>query len=286
MRTRRSFLKDTGGIGAAALIFPSLLRAGKIGMTAHSAKSKGVGIQLYSVRKEMMVDAAGTLKRLGQIGYQEIESAQSEKGNYYGLAPKEIKKMLNDQGMRLRSGHTHIDKNWQKSIDDAAEARQDYIICSVLPSRGQTVENYEESADLFSKAGEECRKSGIRFGYHNHDSEFETVNGRVLYDILLDRTDPQLVHMEMDLGWVIAAGKDPLAYFDKYPGRFPLWHLKDMDKTERRSTEFGKGKVDLLKLLKNAKKSGMKHYFVEQEEYTVNAWDSMEYDFKWLNDNA
>lgn len=233
-----------------------------------------------------MVDAAGTLKRLGQIGYQEIESAQSEKGNYYGLAPKEIKKMLNDQGMRLRSGHTHIDKNWQKSIDDAAEARQDYIICSVLPSRGQTVENYEESADLFSKAGEECRKSGIRFGYHNHDSEFETVNGRVLYDILLDRTDPQLVHMEMDLGWVIAAGKDPLAYFDKYPGRFPLWHLKDMDKTERRSTEFGKGKVDLLKLLKNAKKSGMKHYFVEQEEYTVNAWDSMEYDFKWLNDNA
>lgn len=286
MRTRRSFLKDTGGIGAAALIFPSLLRAGKIGMTAHSAKSKGVGIQLYSVRKEMMVDAAGTLKRLGQIGYQEIESAQSEKGNYYGLAPKEIKKMLNDQGMRLRSGHTHIDKNWQKSIDDAAEARQDYIICSVLPSRGQTVENYEESADLFSKAGEECRKSGIRFGYHNHDSEFETVNGRVLYDILLDRTDPQLVHMEMDLGWVIAAGKDPLAYFDKYPGRFPLWHLKDMDKTERRSTEFGKGNVDLLKLLKNAKKSGMKHYFVEQEEYTVNAWDSMEYDFKWLNDNA
>lgn len=286
MRTRRSFLKDTGGIGAAALIFPSLLRAGKIGMTAHSAKSKGVGIQLYSVRKEMMVDAAGTLKRLGQIGYQEIESAQSEKGNYYGLAPKEIKKMLNDQGMRLRSGHTHIDKNWQKSIDDAAEAGQDYIICSVLPSRGQTVENYEESADLFSKAGEECRKSGIRFGYHNHDSEFETVNGRVLYDILLDRTDPQLVHMEMDLGWVIAAGKDPLAYFDKYPGRFPLWHLKDMDKTERRSTEFGKGKVDLLKLLKNAKKSGMKHYFVEQEEYTVNAWDSMEYDFKWLNDNA
>lgn len=287
MRTRRSFLRDVGGIGAAALIFPSLLRAGNIGTkTAHSARSKGVGIQLYSVRKEMMVDAAGTLKRLGQIGYQEIESAQSEKGNYYGLAPKEIKKMLNDQGMRLRSGHTHIDKNWQKSIDDAAEAGQDYIICSVLPSRGQTVENYEESADLFSKAGEECRKSGIRFGYHNHDSEFETVNGRVLYDILLDRTDPQLVHMEMDLGWVIAAGKDPLAYFDKYPGRFPLWHLKDMDKTERRSTEFGKGNVDLLKLLKNAKKSGMKHYFVEQEEYTVNAWDSMEYDFKWLNDNA
>ena len=287
MRTRRSFLKDAGGVGVAALIFPTLLRAGNIGtMTAHSAKSKGVGIQLYSVRKEMLADAAGTLKRLGQIGYQEIESAQSEKGNYYGLAPKEIKKMLNDQGMRLRSGHTHIDKNWQKSIDDAAEAGQDYIICSVLPSRGQTVENYEESADLFSKAGEECRKSGIRFGYHNHDSEFETVNGRVLYDILLDRTDPQLVHMEMDLGWVIAAGKDPLAYFDKYPGRFPLWHLKDMDKTERRSTEFGKGNVDLLKLLKNAKKSGMKHYFVEQEEYTVNAWDSMEYDFKWLNDNA
>ena len=185
-------------------------------------KLKKVGVQLYSVRKEMMSDAVGTLKKLGQIGYQEIESAQSEKGNYYGLEPKEIKKLLKDQGMTLRSGHTHIDKNWQKSIDQAAEAGQEYIICSVLPSPGQTVGNYQKSADMFNQAGEQCKKSGIMFGYHNHESEFETVEGKVLYDVLLDKMQPGLVHMEMDLGWVIAAGKDPLTYFSKISRSFSI----------------------------------------------------------------
>jgi sugar phosphate isomerase/epimerase len=230
----------------------------------------------------MMADAIGTLKKLGQIGYQEIESAQSEKGNYYGLEPKEIKKILKDQGMTLRSGHTHIDKNWQKSIDEAAEAGQEYIICSVLPSPGQTVGNYQKSADMFNQAGEQCKKSGIMFGYHNHSSEYETVEGKVLYDVLLDNTQPALVHMEMDLGWVIAAGKDPLAYFSKYPGRFPLWHLKDMSLTEKKSVEFGKGTVDIIGLMKQAKQAGMKYYFIEQEEYAVNAFDSLVYDYNWL----
>jgi sugar phosphate isomerase/epimerase len=233
----------------------------------------------------MMADATGTLNKLGKIGYQEIESAQSEKGNYYGLAPKEIKKLLKDQGMTLRSGHTHIDKNWQRSIDEAAEAGQEYIICSVLPSPGQTIANYQKSADMFSEAGEQCKKSGLLFGYHNHESEFETVDGQVLYDVLLDRVQPGLVNMELDLGWVIAAGKDPLAYFSKYPGRFPLWHLKDMNVVEKKSVEFGKGTVDIIGLLKHASQSGMKFYFVEQEEYSVNAFESMEYDYDYLVKN-
>lgn len=249
---------------------------------AKAEKIKNVGIQLYSVRKEMLADAVGTLKELAKIGYKELESARSEKGNYYGLQPKEIKKIVGDLGMTLRSGHVHVDDNWQRSIDAAAEAGQDYLVCSSLPSKGQTIDNYKKVAEIFSKAAEDCKKSKIIFGYHNHEYEFEKENGKVLYDVLLDSTDPKLVTMELDLGWVIASGNDPLAYFNKYPGRFPLWHLKDMDTTKKQSTEFGKGQVNVVEMLKNAKKSGVKHIFVEQEEYASTALESMKYDFDYL----
>jgi sugar phosphate isomerase/epimerase len=273
MKTRRDFLKLSAGIGFGSLLVPSLARAEKI---------KNVGIQLYSVRKEMLSDAVGTLKALAEIGYKELESARSEKGNYYGLQPKEIKKIANDLGMTVRSGHVHIDNDFQRSIDSAAEAGQAYLVCSSLPSKGQTVDNYKKVAETFSKAAADCKKSKIIFGYHNHEYEFEKENGQVLYDVLLDNTDPELVTMELDLGWVIASGNDPLAYFNKYPGRFPLWHLKDMDTTKKESTEFGKGQVKVAEMLRNAKKSGVKYIFVEQEEYASTALESMKYDFEYL----
>jgi sugar phosphate isomerase/epimerase len=273
MTTRRDFIKLSGGIAAGALFIPKLSNAEKI---------KDVGIQLYSVRKEMLTDAVGTLKALAKIGYKELESARSEKGNYYGLQPNEIKKIANDLGMRVRSGHVHIDKDFQRSIDAAVEAGQDYLVCSSLPSKGQTVDNYKKVADRFSKAAEDCKKSNIIFGYHNHEYEFEKENGQVLYDVLLENTDPSLVTMELDLGWVIVSGNDPLAYFNKYPGRFPLWHLKDMDTTKKHSTEFGKGQINVIEMLRNAKKSGVKHIFVEQEEYATTALESMKYDFDYL----
>jgi sugar phosphate isomerase/epimerase len=273
MKTRRDFFKTAGGLALGALVIPSVTKGEKV---------KNIGIQLYSVRKEMLADAVGTLKQLAKIGYKELESARSEKGNYYGLQPKEIKKIVSDLGMTLRSGHVHVDKDWQRSIDSAAEAGQDYLICSSLPSKGQTVDNYKKVAETFSKAGEDCKKSNIIFGYHNHEYEFEKENGQVLYDILLSSTDPQLVTWELDLGWVVASGNDPLAYFNKYPGRFPLWHLKDMDVQKQQSTEFGKGQIKVLEILKNSKKSGVKHIFVEQEEYASTALESMKYDFDYL----
>jgi sugar phosphate isomerase/epimerase len=273
MKTRRDFFKTAGGLALGVLVIPSVTKGEKV---------KNIGIQLYSVRKEMLADAVGTLKQLAKIGYKELESARSEKGNYYGLQPKEIKKIVSDLGMTLRSGHVHVDKDWQRSIDSAAEAGQDYLICSSLPSKGQTVDNYKKVAETFSKAGEDCKKSNIIFGYHNHEYEFEKENGQVLYDILLSSTDPQLVTWELDLGWVVASGNDPLAYFNKYPGRFPLWHLKDMDVQKQQSTEFGKGQIKVLEILKNSKKSGVKHIFVEQEEYASTALESMKYDFDYL----
>ncbi|MGK2862367.1 MAG: sugar phosphate isomerase/epimerase family protein [Chitinophagaceae bacterium] len=276
MRSRREFLKVSGSLAIGSMLLPQLSNA--IGIK----KVKNIGIQLYAVRKEMLENAAGTLKQLAKIGYKELESARSEKGNYYGLSPKEIKKICKDLGMTLRSGHVHQDAKWKQSIEEAVETGQEYLIISSFPSKGQTADNYKRVAEACNKGGEECKKANLKFGYHNHEYEFETENGQVLYDVLMDNTDPSLVHMELDLGWVVAAGKEPLNYFEKYPGRFPLWHLKDMDLAKNHSTEFGKGQVDIKSILKNAEKSGMKYLFIEQEEYAGAAMDSMKYDFDFL----
>src|SRR5687767_1699433 len=150
MKTRRDFLKASGGLALGALMLPNLAKAEKV---------KDVGIQLYSVRNEMLADAVGTLKELARIGYKDLESARSAKGNYYGLQPKEIKKIASDLGMTLRSGHVHIDKDFQRSIDGAAEAGQAYLVCSSLPSKGQTLDNYKKVAETFTRAAEDCKKS-------------------------------------------------------------------------------------------------------------------------------
>lgn len=276
MGTRRDFIKNNSLVAASTLLVPRFANA------FSGIKMGNVGIQLYTVRKEMEEDAVGTLEKLAKIGFKELEFARSAKGNYYGLAAKEAKKITRDLGMTIRSGHVQVDKDWQQSVDAAAEAGQEYLICASMPSRGQTVENYQKCAETFNKAGEDCKKVNVVFGYHNHEAEFERVDGQVLYDILLNNTDPGKVKMEMDLGWIIMAGHDPFDYFKKYPGRFPLWHLKDMDKAKMQSTEFGKGMVDIPKFLVNAKKSGLKYFFLEQEEYANNAMESIQYDFDYL----
>lgn len=271
---RRRFIRTSAALAAG-------VHAG--GLASPRRTVRDIGIQLYTVRNEMLADPVGTLKRLAAMGFKELESARSEKGNYYGLAPKEIRKITRDLGMTLRSGHVHVDNDWQRSLEEATETGQQYIISAVLPSPGPTVDHYKQSAEAFNKLGEQCKKAGLHFGYHNHDSEFETVDGTVLYDILLKYTDPLLVTMEMDLGWVVAAGHDPFHYFSVYPGRFPLWHLKDMDKVRRQSTEFGRGQVDIKGLLEHAKQSGMRYFFLEQEEYAHSAFESIRIDYDYLS---
>lgn len=274
--SRRKFLQTSAFLAAGTLLSSRLVRA------AANTRVHDIGIQLYTVRKEMLADPAGTLKQLAAIGFKELESARSEKGNYYGLGAKEIKKITEDLGMKLRSGHIHVDKDWKESLEQATETGQEFIISAVLPSPGQTVDHYKQSAEAFNKLGEECKKAGLHFGYHNHDSEFDSENGQVLYDVLLKYTDPSLVTMEMDLGWVVAAGHDPFQYFKQHPGRFPLWHLKDMDKVQKKSVEFGTGKVDIKGLLQHARQAGMKHFFLEQEEYARSAFESVRFDYNYL----
>ncbi|MEX8547517.1 MAG: sugar phosphate isomerase/epimerase family protein [Mucilaginibacter sp.] len=273
VQTRRDFIKTTALFTASAALasFPAV-----------AMPVQNIGLQLYSVRKDMLADATGTLKKLAAIGYKNLESAGSEKGSYYGLKPKEMKKIASDLGMTVLSGHVHIGTDWQKTVDEAAEAGQTYLICSTMPSNGQTVSNYQHCADIFNKSAEVANKSNLTFGYHNHEYEFEQENGKVLYDILLTHTDPAKVKFELDLGWLIVSGQDATTYFNKFPGRFPLWHLKDMDKTAKHSTEFGKGDIDLKALLAQAKKAGMKNYFVEQEEYSMAPLVAVQYDLAYL----
>jgi sugar phosphate isomerase/epimerase len=276
MNSRRDFLKTSGALALGSVLLPKPADA------AYRKTVKEIGVQLYTVRKEMLADNIGTLKKIASLGYKEIESAGSEKGNYYVFKPSEMKKIIKDLGMNLRSGHVHFDDKWQKTIDDAAEAGQEYVIVSSMPTKGQTVDNYKSVAESFNKAGEACKKSNLYFGYHNHDVEFEKENGKILYDVLVENTNPGFVNLEMDLGWVIVTGNNPLDYFAKYPNRFPLWHLKDMDLVKKHSVEFGKGGLDIEKMLQSSKIAGMKYFFVEQEEYSGTAFESLEYNYNYL----
>jgi len=274
MQTRRNFLTNTSALALGSMLLPSFTIVGK--------KVTNPGVQLYTFRKEMLEDATGTLQRIAALGIKQIESAGSPKGHYYGLKPAEMKKICTDLGMTLRSGHIGLDDKWKQTMDEAAEAGQEYLICSSMPTEGQTTDNYKKTADAFNKAGEDCKKLNIKFGYHNHDYEFESQDGTILYETLMNNTDPALVHMELDLGWVVATGNDPLKYFTKYPGRFPLWHLKDMNLQKKESTEFGKGGLNILQLLQNSKASGLQYFFIEQEEYASTPFESMKENMNYL----
>ncbi len=274
MKTRRDFLLQSGVLALGSMILPSF--------AIIPNEIRKYGVQLYTFRDEMDKDAIGTLKQIASLGIKKIETARSEKGHYYGLSPKEMKSVCDDLGMNLKSGHVALDGNWQRTMDEAVESGQEYLICSSMPSRGQTVDNYLKVAEKFNEAGEASKKVGVKFGYHNHGYEFESENNQVLYNVLLDNTDPDLVHMELDLGWVIMGGKDPLDYFKAYPGRFPLWHLKDMDMEKKESTEFGKGGLDIALMMRNQKASGVKHIFIEQEEYATTPYESMKHNMAYL----
>lgn len=275
MPNRREFLLQAGLCTSATVLLPSYL-------AARSAEAHEYGVQLYSFRDEMAKDARGTLEKIAAIGLKKIESARSRKGHYYGLSPIEMKDTCDALGMKLTSGHVALDDNFDRTIAEAVASGQEYLICSSLPSKGQTVDNYKKVAEAFNTAGEACKKMGIKFGYHNHAYEFEAEKGEVLYDVLMSNTQADLVHMELDLGWVIVGGKNPLDYFKKYPGRFPLWHLKDMDMTKKESTEFGKGGLDIPSMMASQEASGVKHIFIEQEEYASTPEESMKHNMNFL----
>ena len=282
--SRRKFLVNSSLSLAGTMLFSDSIFA------AFNAPQKRLGIQLYSVRDEMKKDPLGTLKQLAAMGYKNVEHANYVDQKFYGYNAADFKKVLNDMGLKMPSGHTvmadkHWDKStkdftdeWKKTVEDAATVGQSYVISPWLDESLR--KNYDDLLgflDVFNKCGELCKKSGVKFGYHNHDFEFKySLNDKKIYDIILEHTDPALVAQQMDIGNMYGAGGRALELLKKYPGRFESMHVKDEIKSKDKgemndnyeSTVLGKGLLPVKEIVALAKKiGGTTEFIIEQESY-------------------
>ena len=227
-----------------------------------------IGIQLWTLHDLVKKDLPGTLSALNKIGYNSLETFDFD-GSFYSLPVKEFHTICNDLGMEISSTHCSINEsNAAFYADKAAEAGLEYIILPSFNGRPEkTISEFQQVALEMNRIGEITQKSGVKFGYHNHDFEFQALEGRLPYDILLSETDPELVIFEMDIYWLVKAGQDPLYYFDKYPCRFETWHMKDMG-NDGESCIVGNGIIPFKKLMNHSRKAGLKRIFVEQEQFS------------------
>jgi sugar phosphate isomerase/epimerase len=235
------------------------------------------GLALYTVRTEMGKDARATLKAVSDAGYVNVESAGYNNGKFYNLSPADFKALLAEMKLNPISAHqgsATLD-NIDQQIADLKAAGFKYFVIPVPPMGLFTYDAVNKKlgmkggaknlADILNKMGEKCHAAGLELLYHNHDFEYvKDSEGIVTIDYLLENCNPKYVNFQMDLYWVTKAGADPVEYFKKYPGRFKLWHVKDMD-DQGRFAPVGKGHIDFKRVLANAKLSGMKYYYVEQD---------------------
>jgi len=258
---RRQFV---GTMSAAALM-------SRFSWAAADHRIEKIGLELYTVRDALSKDFEGTLARVAKIGYKEVEFAgMFAKLPDFSPAPKHAREVLKANGLTAPSTHVPYTalsvENWPKVIAASEIVGHKYIVNpSIDRELAKTADGWKKAAETFNRAGNESMRSGIQLGYHNHVAEFKPVDGKLPYDILLSECDPKLVKMEMDLGWAHKAGADPLAYFAKYPGRFPLVHVKDFDQ-DGNMTEVGKGEIDWKAIFAKADLGGIKHYFVEHDD--------------------
>ncbi len=279
-QSRRNFLKN----GSVLLAGAGVMRSG---LFEFNKNEKLTGVQLYSVRNEMMKDPLGTLKQLAAMGYKHVEHANYINRKFYGYTAKEFKKILDDLGMTMPSGHTVMGKGhwdaekkeftdaWKYTVEDAAIVGQKFVISPWLDeSLRKTYDGILSYMEVFNKSGELCKASGMKFGYHNHDFEFsQQLNGQSVYDIILKNTDPSLVMQQLDIGNLYNGGAKAIDIVKKWPGRFESMHVKDEilakeghEKYE--STILGKGIVSVKEVIDLGKKSGGTiHFIIEQESY-------------------
>lgn len=245
---------------------------------AFGKSTRKAGLQLYTLRNELSKDVEGTLKKVADIGYKEVELFGYSDGKFFGKSPKEFGALLKDLGLSAPSGHYTtgntmpnakgtLRNGWEKAVEDGHELGLKYMMCAYLfPEERKSLDAYKEHIDLFNKSAEVCKKHGIQFGYHNHDFEFEKFGNQMPYDLILKNTDSKLVKMELDLYWAVRAGQDPVQLFKQHPGRFPLWHVKDMEKSaDKAFAEVGTGSIDFQRIFDAQKTAGLQHYFVEQD---------------------
>jgi sugar phosphate isomerase/epimerase len=242
-----------------------------------------IGLQLYTVRRELQNDFEGTLARISAIGYREVEFA-----GYYERTPQQVKAILDKNHLSAPSAHTQLQgmrQNLDKLIEAAHVVGHRYLVLAYLNAdERKSLDDYKGVIESLNKAGEACQKAGVQLAYHNHDFEFPPLDGVVPYNLMLKETDSKLVKMELDLYWITKAGQSATKYFAAHPGRFALVHVKDMDNTPKRFfTEVGRGVIDFKQLLPQAKKAGVKHFFVEQDETPGSPLDSIKISYDYLH---
>lgn len=284
--TRRQFIATSAATISATLL-PDMLT----GASRNSQASKyKMGLQLFTINSVIGRDVPGTLKRVASIGYQDCETYgyDPEKRTYYGMPTAAFKQVLADCQLTTTSGHYDFAKYFALPADDmkrfvdrciegASALGQRYITWPWLDPSSRTIEKFKELTGKLNAIGEQVNKAGLGFAYHNHDFEFIDHNGQIGYDIILKETDPKLVKLQIDLYWVMHSSKrSPAELFSLQPGRFVMWHIKDMDKVSRDYTEMGNGSIDYTKILPDASRSGMQYYYIEQGgNFAINPMDSI-----------
>ncbi len=285
-QSRREFLKlsATGALGAF-VISNSNLKASAIPAFAKpdtDLKKFGLGLQLYTIRDAMDKDVPGSLKKVSDIGYKYVELANYVNGKFYGYEPSEFKKLVNGLGMEIMSSHAGVDPKGittdeaRKMAEDHAKLGAKYCMQPWIEEADRkSISGYQKMVAEWNKVAKIMKEFGVKFGYHNHDFEFATVEGKIpYYDVFLPELDKDLTTMELDLFWATKAGQDPVEIFKKYPGRFQLFHMKDMLTkkppiyTTNGVDDFapvGTGLIDFKRILAAKKTAGMKYMFVEQD---------------------
>ena len=266
---RRTFL---GTMTAATLL------TRRLEFAADDHKIEKIGLQLYTVRDLMKQDFDGTLSKVAAVGYKEVEFA-----GYFDHSPKDVRAAVDRHGLTAPSAHIdykNLGDKFPEVIEAAKVVGHEYLVNPWIDEEiRKQPDGWKQAAETFNRAGDACKKAGIQFAYHNHWFEFLPVNGKLPYDILLTECDPNLVKMELDLCWITVGGQDPLRYFDRYPGRFPLVHVKDVKRVPpvtaggaqdfgssmKDMTEVGSGIIDWKKIFAQSDKAGIKHYFVEHD---------------------
>ncbi len=280
---RRNFLRNSS-FAAVGLSMPFLSKANFLDAPA-GFKIPNFGIQLWTVKENMIEDAKGTLAKLASFGFKQIESYEGPQGMFWGMGHKGFKSYIDDLGMKIVSSHCDNLTDFDKKSEEAAAIGMKYLIC---PHKGaqKSLDNYKAFADEFNTSGKIAKKHGIKFAYHNHDYSFIPMDGQMPQDVMMQGTDPSLVDFEMDIYWVNAANEDPIAWLKKYPNRFKLCHVKDLAKTANNGHEscvLGTGTIDFKKVLKAGAKYGLETFFVEQEAFTgTNPIDAAGLDAKYM----
>jgi len=296
-QSRREFLRlsATGALGAIVLSKSSLKTSGMptSGNSVVDPKTFGIGLQLYTIRDAMGKDVPGSLKKVSDIGFKYLELADYKEGKFYGYLPEEFKKMVNDLGMEILSSHAGVNPKGitadeaRKMAEDHAKLGAKYCMQPwVNVEDRKTVAGYQKMVADWNMVGKVMKEHGVQFGYHNHNFEFDTIEGKVPYfDIFMKEMDKDVMTMEIDLFWTTKAGQNPVEIFNKYPGRFQLFHMKDMLTkqaplfTTDGVSDFapvGSGLIDFKTILASKKIAGMKYMFVEQDNAEKgNAFDAI-----------